>query len=118
MPRRLLRFALHALTVLSALLCIAASMLWVRSYWVGDYVRYHRDRADHRRSVTVLWRARSERCGLSVFAITVPVPFPSPPSLFSTASPDRPQQHRRPLLDLLPKCNLVEDKVLRIVDDE
>jgi hypothetical protein len=39
MRRRLLRILLNAATVLSLLLCVATIVLWVRSYWVGSYLR-------------------------------------------------------------------------------
>jgi hypothetical protein len=38
--RRLGRYALNALTVLSLLLCVATIVLWVRSYWVISYLRF------------------------------------------------------------------------------
>jgi hypothetical protein len=38
MKRRLL----NLLTLLSLLLCVAACVLWVRSYWVGDFVGHDR----------------------------------------------------------------------------
>jgi hypothetical protein len=37
--RRLARYILNALTVLSLVLCVATMVLWVRSYSVFDYVR-------------------------------------------------------------------------------
>jgi hypothetical protein len=36
--RRLLRILLNAAMVLSLLLCAAACVLWIRSYWVGEAV--------------------------------------------------------------------------------
>jgi hypothetical protein len=37
--RRIARYTVNALTVLSLLLCLATIVLWVRSYWVGSYLR-------------------------------------------------------------------------------
>src|SRR5687768_12876884 len=42
MGRRLLRFAFTALSALSLLLCVGVCVLWVRSYWVSDYVIWSR----------------------------------------------------------------------------
>jgi hypothetical protein len=36
--RRLFRILLNILTALSLLLCLACGVVWVRSYWRGDYV--------------------------------------------------------------------------------
>jgi hypothetical protein len=47
--RRLLRFVLNAATTVSLVLCIATTVLWVRSYWYWDgYAAYWWDGvADH-----------------------------------------------------------------------
>jgi hypothetical protein len=37
--RRLFRILLTATTVLSVVLCVGLGVLWVRSYWVTDFVR-------------------------------------------------------------------------------
>src|SRR4051794_33764263 len=42
--RRLLRWLLNGLTVLSLLLCVATAVLWGRSYFVGDTVQWGPDR--------------------------------------------------------------------------
>jgi hypothetical protein len=36
--RRLFRILLNALTAVSVLLCIGASVLWVRNYWAGEFI--------------------------------------------------------------------------------
>ena len=39
--KRLLRWASDGAAAVSLLLLMAVSLLWVRSYWVGDRVYYH-----------------------------------------------------------------------------
>ncbi|HUR53987.1 MAG TPA: hypothetical protein VMZ71_07640, partial [Gemmataceae bacterium] len=39
--RRLLRIAFAAASVLSLVLCLTLSAVWVRSYWVGDVLDWH-----------------------------------------------------------------------------
>jgi hypothetical protein len=57
--RRLGRILLHAVTVLSLLLCVAMIALWVRSYWVQDRLSFH--------SPNYTWHGRVVRQDLLTF---------------------------------------------------
>jgi hypothetical protein len=55
--RRLIRYIVNTLTVVSLVLCLGAAGLWVRSHYVADFVigvhADRDDRSDHQRYVTL-----------------------------------------------------------------
>jgi hypothetical protein len=65
--RRLLRWVLNFLAVVSVLLVVALAVLWVRSYWVGDGFQRGRD--------GVIWAAWSARGTVGVSRSAVGLGF-------------------------------------------
>jgi hypothetical protein len=67
--RRLTRYLLNVLAVLSLLLCVATVWLWIRSYWVAD--SFFRERMESvrvngsSRFIHESWRVQSMRGGVS-----------------------------------------------------
>jgi hypothetical protein len=63
--RRFLRILLNAATVLSLLLCVASTGLWIRSHWVAEGIVVSRERleqTEYRCSGTMVWFSGGTFC--------------------------------------------------------
>jgi hypothetical protein len=77
------------LSALSLLLCAAVCLLWMRSYWVGDFVGWHRRVVGDPTYVERMWAASTEPGGFGLVLQAYRTPTSSPsPSPFWRTRPD------------------------------
>lgn len=114
------RILFNLLTTISLLLLLATVTVWVRSYWVGEYVHWHnRAKAGHSLNKISIWSSRGGLL-LSIYHIDmeepwedlniyyerrVADPYPSPEQIYGFAPPADCKRYSAFGFDLIPKVD-------------